>query len=56
LQPCNLWIILLSYVSFSHSNLSTQLFNIYLHTFWGSWPVIRFRSTFDTTIFSGSRF
>lgn len=37
LQPCNVWIILMTYMSFSRSLLAAQFFNFYLHTQWGSW-------------------
>jgi hypothetical protein len=37
MQPCNIWIILMAYMSFSRSVLAVQCFNYYLHTQWGSW-------------------
>lgn len=39
LQPCNIFIVLISYMSFSRSVLSVQCFNFYLHMQWGSWQV-----------------
>ena len=41
LQPCNIFIVLISYLSFSRSVLAVQCFNFYLHMQWGSWQVCR---------------
>jgi len=37
LQPCNIFIVLLSYISFSRTSFAVQCFNFYLHMQWGSW-------------------
>jgi len=37
LQPCNYYILLISYISFSRTTLAVQCFNFYLHMQWGSW-------------------